>query len=237
MKITVIHGQNHKGSSYHISKLLLDNIVAEKEITEFFLPRDLNHFCFGCYNCIDDESECPFHKEKSIIHQSIEQADLLIFTTPTYCLRSSAPMNSFMDLSFTYWMTHRPKEYMFHKKAIIISTSAGSSTKGAIKDIRNSLFYWGIPDIKSFGISVQAMNWDGVSTKKKMKIEKRIKYLAKNFSSSNSPKISIATKLLFYLMRGMQKSNWGSGAAEKQYWENKGWLADERPWKKQKESI
>ena len=50
----------------------------------------------------------------------VESADILIFTTPTYCLRASAPMKSFIDLTFNYWMSHRPRKCMFSKKAIVI---------------------------------------------------------------------------------------------------------------------
>ncbi len=38
MKITVIHGQSHKGSTYHIAKQLCDKLGGE--VTEFFLPKD-----------------------------------------------------------------------------------------------------------------------------------------------------------------------------------------------------
>lgn len=56
MKIVLIHGQNHKGSSYHIGRLLAEQFT-ESEVSEFFLPRDLEHFCIGCYNCIEDEEK------------------------------------------------------------------------------------------------------------------------------------------------------------------------------------
>lgn len=45
MIITMINGQNHKGSTYEIGKILADDIAGDKEIYKFFLPRDLNHFC------------------------------------------------------------------------------------------------------------------------------------------------------------------------------------------------
>ena len=74
--------------------------------------------------------------------KEVESDDVLIFTTPTYCLRSSAPMKSFIDLTFNYWVAHRPRKCMFSKKA-----------------------------------------------------------------------------------------NFGSGEADKKYWEDKGWLGKNRPWK------
>ena len=50
MKIVMLNGQNHKGSSYHIGRQIIDKISGENEITEFFFPKDLDHFCLGCYN-------------------------------------------------------------------------------------------------------------------------------------------------------------------------------------------
>ena len=232
MKIVVIHGQNHKGSSYHIGRMLIDKIEQDKEVTEFFLPKDLNHFCLGCYNCIEDDTNCPFYNEKKKITDAIEKADLLIFTTPTYCLRASAPMKSLIDLTFTYWMTHRPRECMFSKKAVVISTAAGYGAKQAIKDVTNTLFYWGVPWIKSYGISVQAMNWEGVADKKKEKIEKDIIKLVQKLTRVGTPNIGVKTRFMFNMMGNMQKVGWGSNPVEKQYWNEQGWLDKKRPWKK-----
>ncbi len=229
MKIVLIHGQNHKGSSYHIGRMLADKLSGE--VTEFFLPKDLNHFCAGCYGCIEDESRCPFYAEKSRIMEAVEQAELLIFTTPTYCMRASAPMKSFLDMTFTYWMIHKPRECMFEKRAVIISTAAGAGAKKATEDIAAALCYWGVPQIKKYGIAVQAMNWAGVSDAKKAKIEKDIGKLADKLSRGGKPNVGIKTKMLFFAMRMMQKNNWGSGENEKKYWQDKGWLDKKRPWK------
>lgn len=231
MKIVLIHGQNHKGSSYHIGRMIADKITCEKEVTEFFLPKDLNHFCTGCYSCIEDESKCPFCSEKSKIMEAVEQADLLVFTTPTYCMRASAPMKSFIDLTFTYWMVHKPRACMFKKKAVIVSTAAGAGTNTAIKDIATALEYWGIPSIKKYGVSVQASGWNMVSDEKKSQIDKKTTQLAKKLSSNRKPGVGIKTKMLFNMMRMMQKKGWGSGEAEKVYWQEKGWLDRKRPWK------
>ena len=48
MKVTIIHGQSHKGSTYHISKILADKIGGE--VKEFFLPRDFGEFCIDVHN-------------------------------------------------------------------------------------------------------------------------------------------------------------------------------------------
>ena len=231
MKIVMINGQNHKGSTYNIGRLLAKKIGNDKDIVEFFLPKDLNHFCLGCYTCIDDDTKCPFYEEKNRIMKEVEEADILIFTTPTYCLRASAPMKSFIDLTFNYWMSHRPRKCMFNKKAVVISTAAGSGAKKAVKDVSDALFYWGIPCIVEYGICIQAMNWDGVSEKKKQKIEKDTTRIAQRLSRKKRVKAGIKTKAMFLLMRMMQKADLGSGEADRSYWEKSGWLGKERPWR------
>ena len=230
MRIVLIHGQNHKGSSYHIGKMITDEIIGKKEVSEFFLPRVLNHFCLGCYQCIEGDENCPFYSEKAVIMKAVEAADLLIFTTPTYCLRASAPMKSFMDLTFTYWMSHRPRKSMFSKKAVVVSTAAGSGAKSATKDVATALFYWGVPYIKSYGIAVQAMNWDMVSAKNKEKIQKDVARLAKKLSNGKKPYVGIKTRFIIKMMGLMQSAGFGSSPFEKDYWEKNGWLGRKPPW-------
>lgn len=231
MNIVLIHGQNHMGSSYHIGRRIADKVSGENAVTEFFLPRDLDHFCLGCYKCIEGDENCPFYDEKKVVMRAVEIADLLIFTTPTYCMRASAPMKSFIDLTFTCWMSHRPRRCMFSKKAVVVSTAAGTGAKAAINDVKTALFYWGVPYVKSYGIAVQAMNWDMVSQKKKEKIERDTAKLARQLSNTNRPTVGIKTRFMFRVMAGMQSAGLGSSQSEKQYWEQNGWLGKGRPWK------
>ena len=65
MKIVVLHGQMHKGSTYNITKLFSDNISVENtKIIEFFMPKDTPPFCIGCFSCFEKgEEKCP-HADK-----------------------------------------------------------------------------------------------------------------------------------------------------------------------------
>lgn len=231
MKIVLIHGQSHKGSSYHIGRMLAEKF-GQSEISEFFLPDDLNHFCKGCYLCTKSEEMCPYYAEKNRIMTEVENADLLIFTTPTYCMRASSPMKAFIDLNFTYWMPHKPRECMFTKKAVVISTAAGTGMDSAIADITNTLFYWGVPYVRKYGVAVQAASWSDVNEKKKRRIEKDMKKMAKTIEKKKKLKTSFKTKFMFGIMRMMQAKGWGASPEEKAYWQEKGWLGKSRPWKK-----
>ena len=231
MKIVMLNGQNHKGSTYHIGRMIADKTEGENEITEFFFPKDLNHFCAGCYQCIEDQAACPYYEEKKRIIDALDAADILIVTTPTYCMHMSAPLKSFFDLTFDLWMSHKPMESCFKKRAGIVSTAAGTGTKSAIKDVRDCLVYLGIPKIYGYGIAVQAMNWDTVAANKKEKIGKMTDRLARKLSQSGAPNVGIKTAFLFKMMGMMQKKGWNSSPTETRYWKEKGWLDGKKPWK------
>ena len=231
MKIVLIHGQNHKGSTWNVADILVQNMNGEKDVKEFFLPRDLNHFCAGCYSCLEGRDNCPFWEDKKPIDGAIKEADLLIFTTPNYCMMPSAPMKAFLDLFFVNWLTHKPYEEMFKKRAVVISTAAGAGAGNATKLVADNLFHWGIPKINRYGLSVNAMNWDMVPDKKKDKIRKDMKRLASKLSKEASVKVGIKTRILFWFYGGMQKADWGASPSEKAYWESKGWLNGVKPWR------
>lgn len=224
MKITMINGQNHKGSSYNIGRLLAESLAVGDEITEFFLPRDLNHFCLGCYKCIEDVRRCPFYSEKEPILKAMEGAELLIFTTPNYCFGPSAQMKAFIDLFFDFWLSHRPLPWMLRKKAVVISTCAGGGAKTAAKQVQRALLYMGVPYIKRYATAVQAMNWESVKPEKKEKIEADIKKLAAALGRVGEPKAGLKSRFLFRMFSGMHSSGWDSSPVEKQYWLEQGWI-------------
>ena len=163
--------------------------------------------------------------------KAVEEADVLIVTTPTYCMHVSAPLKSFIDMTFDYWMSHRPNESMFSKRAVIVSTSAGSSPKPAMKDVQDALFYLGVPSIIKYGIAVQAKNWDEVNAAKKEKIDKATTKIAGKLSVNKKPHVGIKTRFIINMMGIMQKKDWSSSPVEKEYWQQKGWLGSARPWK------
>ena len=230
MRIVMLNGQNHRGSSYHIGRAVIDRIEGNKEVTEFFFPKDLDHFCLGCYRCIEDAAACPYYEEKKVILDAIDGADLLVVTTPTYCMHVSAPLKAFIDLTFDLWMSHRPMASMFTKRALIVSTAAGTGTGSAIKDVQDALVYMGVPKIVKYGLSVQAMNWEGVDHKKKAKIERDAARIAKQLSTDKAPAVGIRTRFLFRMMGMLQKKGWNSSPVETAYWKEKGWLDGKKPW-------
>lgn len=231
MKITVIHGQSHNGSTCHIARMLAKKLGGEVE--EFFLPRDFGEFCIGCTNCfMKSEKLCPHYGKLSPITEAIDRADVLIFASPVYVCHVTGAMKSLLDHYAYRWMNHRPEPSMFSKQAVCISTAAGSGTKSANKDIADSLFYWGVGKIYSFGCTVAAMDWASVSSEKKAAASKELDALARSIRSSCgrvSP--SLKTKAFFSVIGKLHKGG-KLIPNDREYWDKMGWLGSSRPWNK-----
>lgn len=229
MKITIIHGQNHKGSTYHIARILAEKIGGD--IEEFFLPKDFNDFCVGCANCFKrSETLCPHYEKLKPITAAMDEADVLIFASPVYVYHATGAMKSFLDHYGYRWMVHCPEESMFSKQGVCISTAAGAGMKSTNKDMMDSLFFWGVAKRYQYGTAVAAIDWNAVSEKKKNAIEKATSSLARKIKrNANCVKPGFKTKAFFGLMRQMQKN--GFNPRDVEYWNEKGWTERKRPWK------
>ncbi|HBH94528.1 MAG TPA: flavin reductase [Ruminococcaceae bacterium] len=230
MKITIIHGQSHKGSTYHLAHLLAEKTGGE--IREIFLPKDFNGFCVGCTACFtDSETKCPHYERLLPITDAIDSADVLIFASPVYVMHAAGAMKALLDHYGYRFMVHRPEEKMFSKQAVCISTAAGAGTNSTNKDMADSLFWWGAGRIYRFGAAVGATSWDGVSDRKKQAYEKKLSVLAGKIKKRQGRvKPGLKTRFMFNVMRMMQKKGWNE--ADANYWKAKGWTEKKRPWKK-----
>jgi len=111
---------------------------------------------------------------------------------------------------------------MFRKRAVIFCASAGASCKKAIQTIKDSLFFWGVPSIITYGLPVQAANWDTVKPERKAKIEKDIARITAKINPSKPPRVGLKTKFIFGIMKccikragipPLSKKNTGRSAA------------------------
>lgn len=229
MKIVMLNGQNHKGSTYHIGKQVADKLGGE--LTEFFLPKDFDQFCVGCTQCFTkSETLCPHYEKLKPITEAMDEADVLIFTSPVYVYHATGSMKAFLDHYGYRWMVHRPAEKMFSKQAVCIATAAGSGMKSTLKDMADSTFFWGIPKTYRYGVAVRATSYEKIEEKIKKKIDKKTTAIASKIRKRRGKvKAGLKTKGFFYIMRMLQKSGWNE--VDCQYWQERGWNKKERPWK------
>ena len=228
MKIVMIHGQNHKGSTYMIAQELVDKISDRKrdvvEKTEFFLPADFDEYCTGCYTCFQtDLSNCPHYQKLEPIKNAILDADLLILESPVYVYHATGQMMSLLDHFGTWWVIHRPEESMFKKRAVVLTTAAGGGMKSTLKDMADSLEMWGISKVYRYGVGVQASRPDEIPEWIMKKIHKKTDRLANQICSSEGKgRMNLRGKMWFSLMKLAHKQ-FGAMESDYAYWEEKGW--------------
>lgn len=229
MKITIVHGQSHKGSTFHIARMLADKLNGE--VTEFFLPKDFDCFCLGCSSCFgESEIKCPHYEKLYPITEAIDGADVIILASPVYVYHATGAMKAWLDHYGYRWMVHRPEGKMFAKQAVCISTAAGAGMKSTIKDMADSCFFWGVARIYKYGVAVAEVSWDRVKDKKKQRIEKATDALAEKIRRGyGHVKPGIKTRAFFKVMSLMQKNGWNP--ADVEYWKEQGWCDGKRPWK------
>lgn len=231
MKVLIISGTAHKGSTYHIGRIIAEKLASPENISEVFLPKDFGEFCCGCTKCFTEtESKCPHYEKLSPITQLIDSSDVLILTSPVYVYHCTGAMKAFLDHYGWRWMAHRPEEKMFSKQAVVVSTAAGAGVKSALKDMADSCFFWGIPQTYKLGTAVAATDWDSVKPKLKDSINKKADSIAKKILKRHGKvPVSLKTKGFFKIMSLMQRNGWNK--LDTDYWKAKGWTESKRPWR------
>lgn len=200
MKILMINGTNRKGSTYTIGKMFIEKTASEGDtVKELFLPKDMPEFCRGCAVCIrQDEKKCPDYLiYMRRLTEMIDEADLLVFTTPVLVYHVSGQMKAFLDHYGYRWMVHRPEASMFRKQAVCITTAAGGGMRKALRDLTDSLRYWGVARIFTYGIAVGA----GIDDSNREKIETAVNNLALKIEHDTSKVMpSLRVKVLFHII-------------------------------------
>lgn len=229
MKTVIVYGQNHRGSTYHTARMIAEKTGGETE--EFFLPKDFGEFCTGCNTCFSDtEKKCPHYKKLAPITAAMDAADVIILASPVYVFHASGAMKAFLDHYGYRWMVHSPEGVMFKKQGVCVCTAAGAGMRSTIKDMKHSLFFWGTARIYKLGAGVAAVDWEGVSAKKKKRIEEKAEGIAaKLVRRCGKVKPGIATRAVFFMMHLLQRNGFNPRDAE--HWRSRGWTGKVRPWK------
>jgi len=230
MKTVAIYGIEHKGATYNAAQLFIGRLGVSGDVTEFFLPSAMPHFCVGCARCfMQGEEFCPHRNFTAPIQEALTGADLIILASPVHLFHITGQMNALLSHLGFQFMNHRPNASMFSKTALAISTAAGKGAQSAIKDMAQSLGYWGVSRIYKFGFTVLAANWNEITEKNRLKIERRVHTISKKILKAKKAKPSLKTKCLFYLFRALHKKSFLI-PFDKAHWEKQGWLGKNRPW-------
>lgn len=235
MKVTVIYGNARHGSTWNTVRQYLKELdkFGTNEITEFTLPKDLPHFCLGCFTCfIKGEKCCPHSESVQPIADALKAADVIVLSSAVYGLDVTGGMKALIDHLCYIWISHRPEPEMFKKVGVVVTTTAGAGVSHTAKTMRNSLHFWGVKRVYTLKKAVAALKWEEVSDKNKLKISRKAARTAdssvralKRIKKLPAPFI---IRIMFGMMRGMLKKNsWNE--TDRLHWETQGWLTGKNP--------
>jgi len=235
MKITIVYGSGRRGCTWNAVQLFTEEMKKTEpcEITEFYLPKDLPDFCWGCFSCfLKGEGTCPHAGSVQAIAQAFRVADILVIASPVYALDVSGAMKSLLDHLCYMWVSHRPDPAMFGKVGVTFCTTAGAGLHHTAKTMRNSLKFWCVKRVYTFKKTLASMSWEEVSEKNKAAVRLKTARLAARTARAARRADRLApplfTRFLFCLMRGMMRKNtWNE--TDRKHWEEQGWLAGGSP--------
>lgn len=233
MKICVIHGSNRKGNTektIEIVKKVFDQ-RGEISYTDFYLPKDLPHFCNGCFACLQTGEyagqNCPHKQYTHPILKAMVESDGLIITSPSYALSESAQVKALLDHFACTYLNHRPNEEMFDKIALVISTAAGAGTGRVVSTLSRNLLFWGVKRTIKCKINMWVKDWDQMEESKRKKAEALLERKATAFYHAVENRYhirpGISTTVLRYLFTKLVKG-YADTEPDKIYWKAKGWI-------------
>lgn len=230
MKTVIIHGQNHKGNTYTVAHELAEKIGGEQ--TEFFLPKDFDEPCVGCWTCFQtDLTHCPHYKKLKPLMDAMDAADVVILASPVYVYHATGQMMAFLDHFGTRWLVHRPDARAFHKQGVAIGTAAGGGMRSTTKDMYHSMFFWGYPKIYRLGLAVFAAKPEHLSEKTWKKIHKKTDQLAAKIKRNQNPRTPACKTRIWFAMIRFAHKHFAKSEPDYGYWEEHGWHGKSRPWK------
>lgn len=234
MKITCIYStaRKEKSTTYNVTQKFLRNLSEGDKVHEFFLPKDMPHFCGGCFSCLSGCPEkCPGYEYIKPIREAISASTLIIFAVPVYVYHAPGQVKALLDHFAYSWMVHQLNGEMFKKQALIITTAAGAGLKSTVKDVMDSMNFWGVARVHVFKRKLFKANYTELSEKDRQDIEKDVNTLSKRIlkrSRHLTPRIR--EKIMFYGCRLMHR-HLRFNPVDVAHWESHGWLDKIRPWK------
>ncbi len=184
MKIVILHGQKHKGSTWNIANMLLYQLQDEANEIEEFYVTDFPS-CIGCFRCFyEGEQCCPHYESVNAIAVSLEQADMIFLESPVIAwdVRSIEIVSGHMG--YRGCRTDL-KEKCFKKSGLLIYCCGNGQCKDRKRN-EATFVLLGVGKQFSYGANVNASSWSEVSQKKKTGIKRDIDKLAYRIKKSGA---------------------------------------------------
>ena len=216
MKLLAICGSPRKGGTYKVLNSMKDKFPdIDYEIISL---KDMElKDCYGCYKCINRGPEyCPLKDDRDIILKKMEEADGVIFATPTHTRHISALMKKFVD-KFGY-IAHRP--YFFDKYALFIATCKGFGADMANEYMSSNIGQYGYNVVSTLDLYISTKS----ETETQYNTEQTFQAFEKLISEIRKGeryKPKFGDLVYFHIFKAISELNKKEGITDYEYYKNK----------------
>lgn len=229
MRIVVLHGQSHKGSTYHLAKLFCDKLGGE--VTEFFLPRDFGAFCVGCSQCFSkSEQLCPHADQLRPITEALDAADVIVLASPVYVYHVTGPMKALLDHYGYRWMSTAPRRGVFQAGGVPVHRGGGRNAAHQPGPGRQRLLLGDCQDSPVWQKCPGSLLGAGQPGAERPDGAGAVYPGQTGGAWGGKGAARPADKGVFYPNSVDAEAGWNE--ADQVYWREKGWTGRARPWRK-----
>lgn len=177
MNISIIYGTTRKACTYNCVQMLLNSLrlTIPINVNEFFLENNFLNHSNDLFSClINNEVVDPNSTQFDYLTNSLHNSDLIILACPVIRCDITKELKTLLEQLFYNSIEYDTKSFMNNKIGLVISTTAGSGLYYITNKLKENLIFWGIYNVFSFSKTLYEMNWDEVTLKTKLKINKKI---------------------------------------------------------------
>ena len=216
MKILAICGSPRKGGTFKVLNSIKDEFPDIDY--EILMLKDMNmKDCLGCYACINRGPEnCPLQDDRDVILRKMEEADGVIFATPTNTRHVTVLMKKFMDK--LGYIAHRP--YFFDKYAMFVSTCKGFGADLANEYMSSNIGQYGFNVVSSLDLYVSTKS-EAETKYNQDQMVQEFKKLISAIQSGERIKPKLGDLVYFHIFKAISELNKKEGIADYEYYKDK----------------
>jgi multimeric flavodoxin WrbA len=173
--------------------------------------------CYGCYACINlGPEKCPLYDDRDMILEKMENADGVIFASPTNTRNITVLMKKFMDK--LGYIAHRP--YFFDKYAMFVSTCKGFGADLANEYMSSNIGQYGFNVVSSLELYISTKS-DAEKKFNEDKMAQAFKEFISAIKAGEMQKPEVGDLVYFHIFKAISELNKKEGIADYEYYKDK----------------
>jgi multimeric flavodoxin WrbA len=216
MKVLAICGSPRKGNTYRSLKEMEETnpevnlkIIMLKDV-------DLKN-CLGCYSCINlGQEKCPLKDDRDMLIEEMENADGVIFASPTYSRAITSLMKNFMDRLAFY--PHRP--HFFGKYAMVMATYGGFGADMVNDYMEGNIGQFGFDVVSKLELQFGSKS-EGETRDNSKRIATAMEELKKAIKEKPKKKPTFSELVYFHIFKAISEWNKEAGKADYKFYKDK----------------